>query len=212
MFRKSGKNDTIAKEKMEMENSTLYRVVTIGDSAVGKTSLINCLMGSEFNPNEQSTVGAMFILHVEEYAGKRMELQVWDTAGQEKFRSLGPIYYRNADVAVVVFDMTNSLTYDNLDSWISSFIETAGTDSLIVIAANKCDLAEQRNVEHSTVQRWSFEKGYLFFETSAVTGYGVKEMFAKIGEELYNRKSRRVAEAVPMKQAEIEREDKTCKC
>lgn len=197
---------------MEMNSSSLYRVVTIGDSAVGKTSLINCLMGSDFNPNEQSTVGAMFILHVEEYEGKRMELQVWDTAGQEKFRSLGPIYYRNADVAVVVFDMTNSLTYENLDSWISSFIETAGTDSIIAIVGNKYDLADQRKVERSTVERWSLEKGYMFFETSAVTGHGIKEMFAKISEELYNRKTKRVAEAVPMKQAEIQREEKNCKC
>lgn len=198
---------------MELENAaTLYRVVTIGDSAVGKTSVISCLMGNEFNPNEQSTVGAMFILHVEEVQGKRLELQVWDTAGQEKFKSLGPIYYRNADVAVVVFDKTNTMSYENINSWINSFIETAGTDAIIAVVGNKCDLANQCQVAEETARKWASEKGYLYFETSAVTGEGVKSMFKEIGEFLYRKSSKRIAEAIPMNHWDSEKKSKKCKC
>lgn len=120
---------------MDLQNrDSLHRVVTIGETSVGKTSIITQLVKKSFNPNEKSTVGAMFVVYnqkldtstlkdelnnVNNNGGEVVvEMQIWDTAGQERFRSLGPIYYRGAEAAVVVFDFTSLNSFERLQSWI----------------------------------------------------------------------------------------------
>ena len=165
------------------------RIITIGESCVGKTSILERLSKGSFNINEKSTVGAMFIQHIENIEGVSIELQVWDTAGQERFRSLGPIYYRNSSAGIFVFDMTQQYTFTKLNLWLKSFIDTAGTDALIFIVGNKIDLSGHE-VEVPYVQQWCKEQGYFFYTTSAKTGEGIKELFHQISIELIKKKNK----------------------
>ena len=163
---------------------SLYRVVTIGDSAVGKTSIINKLVNGTFDSHEQSTIGAMFVLHVEEVEKTRVEMQIWDTAGQEKFRSLGPIYYRNAAAGIVVFDLTSQASFENLNQWVEAFTSITGSNVVIAIVGNKSDLTESRQVSSEIAQQWADSHEFLYFETSALTGAGLNELFHRVGVEL----------------------------
>jgi small GTP-binding protein len=167
------------------------RVVMIGDSSVGKTCLINRLMEERFNPTERSTIGANWQLFIHEVAGNRVELQIWDTAGQEKFRSLGPLYYRNTVGAVAVYDVTNRGSFVSLDSWVSAFMATAGTDVAIAVAANKCDLQDERVVTTKEGKDWATTRGFLSYDTSAKTGQNVPELFRALAETIFHTKAPR---------------------
>ena len=106
---------------MQASDSTTFRAVTIGESSVGKTCLVNRFIRNKFNNAEANTVGAIYDTYTERRGDQSIEVQIWDTAGQEKFRSLAPVYYRGADAAVVVFDMTKPSTFQCLQSWIDDF-------------------------------------------------------------------------------------------
>ena len=127
---------------MIADHASLHaRVVMIGDSGVGKTSILSRLVDHRFNKHEQSTVGVNFQLYVREMADVRLEMQIWDTAGQEKFRALGPIYYRNSVAAVAVFSLDNTESLDRIGWWLEQFTNAAGTNVVIAIAANKAYIA-----------------------------------------------------------------------
>lgn len=172
---------------MDVENAgQLVRIVTIGDSSVGKTSFINHLTNVGFDANEPATIGANFVVYVVETELGRMELQIWDTAGQERFKSLGPIYYRNSAAAIVVFDLTKMESFQALNDWIKSFLDITGPKAIIMVIGNKCDLVDDNRSE--TAQKWAESCGYLYFNTSALTGYGIKTamqaLAAKLSEKL----------------------------
>ena len=160
------------------------RVVVIGDASVGKTSILNQLVEHKFNQYEPSTVGANYQLFVKEADGIKIEVQIWDTAGQEKFRSLGPIYFRNAVGALAVFSLNNRNSFHNLDDWINTFTEVAGTEATIAIAANKSDLINEYEISIKEAQDWANERGYIFEATSAKTSDGVEALFDKLALQL----------------------------
>ena len=181
----SGKRPQMNPKK---HSASLFRVVTIGDSSVGKTSIINNLTHSGFDINEPSTIGANFVLYVQEVDGQRTELQIWDTAGQERFRSLGPIYYRNSAAALVVFDLTHNESFENLTTWIDAFTEIAGAKALIAIIGNKSDLKNDIKVDPERARTWSQDRGYLYFSTSARTGDGIDEALREVAARLCDRR------------------------
>jgi small GTP-binding protein len=157
------------------------RIVTIGEPSVGKTSILNRVM-DKFDDLEQPTVGAAWQLVTQTKGGQEIELQIWDTAGQEKFRALGPLYYRGAVVAVVVYDVTNRASFDSVEPWIEGFTAVAGSESAIVVVGNKTDLEDARDVSQKEGRDWAIERGLRFFETSAKTGANVKELFEALAE------------------------------
>lgn len=176
--------------KMRANESCVFngRVVVVGDASVGKTSILNQLVDHRYDPYEQSTVGANYQLFINEVNDVRVEIQIWDTAGQEKFRSLGPIYFRNSIGAIVVYDVTNRTSYDNLDSWITNFTEVAGTEAVIAIVGNKNDLEDERQIQYSEAQEWAHTRNYLFFETSAKTGHNIALLFDEFTKSLVDAK------------------------
>jgi small GTP-binding protein len=163
------------------------RVVLIGDSSVGKTCLVNRLLDDTFDPLERLTIGADWQLYVHNLNGDRVELQIWDTAGQEKFRSLCPLYYRGAAAAVAVFDVTNRATFEHLEKWIDSFMEVAGTQVSIAVAANKLDREGERVVSQKESQEWASAREWLIYQTSAKTGENVAELFQALAELVLHR-------------------------
>lgn len=165
-------------------NTINSRVVVVGDSSVGKTSILNQLTEHTFNPYEQSTVGSNYQIFVEEVNDTKVEMQIWDTAGQEKFRSLGPIYFRNAVAAIAVYDQTSKVSYEHLERWIHDVTEIAGPSTIIVIAANKTDMNDMFEVPFAEAEQWAKSKGYIIGQTSAKHGVGIRQLFSRLAEEI----------------------------
>jgi small GTP-binding protein len=158
------------------------RVVLIGDSSVGKTSILSRLIDHRFDKEESATIGATYQLYHSTFEGRTIELQIWDTAGEERFRALGPIYYRNAWGAIAVFDVTNRASFQNLDAWIDLFHDTAGDETLVVLAANKIDDVA-RDVSLKDALAYA-ENQFKVYETSALTGDGIQKLFDELSRDL----------------------------
>jgi small GTP-binding protein len=157
--------------------------VVIGDASVGKTSILNRLVDQGFDAQEKSTIGANYQLWVERIADRKIELQIWDTAGQEKFHSLGPIYFRNAIGAIIVYDVTNRVSFDHLEDWVTMFTEVAEPGALITVVANKID-EEDHAVVAAEGRQWAESQNMDWAQVSAKTGQGVKELFRKFAKDL----------------------------
>ena len=156
------------------------RVVLIGDAFVGKTALIQRFISKEIQQNYDETVGAAFHSFTTTVNGQQENIQVWDTAGQEKYRSLGPVYYRNASSAILVFDVTERSSFNDLEEWINTFRSAAGDGPPIVIVGNKVDLEESKVVEEQEATTFAEKHDLTLFFTSAKTGYNVDFLFQKI--------------------------------
>jgi small GTP-binding protein len=152
------------------------RVVIIGDSTVGKTSMLNRLTANQFNKFETPTIVSNFQVYRRTVESTTIELQIWDTAGQEKFRSLAPIYYRSATAAIVVYDISSRATFDRLQQWIDAFTEIIPQQPIIMVVGNKKDLLE-RDVPLSEAEEWAQAHVFPICETSALTGDGITELF-----------------------------------
>ena len=172
---------------MLLEDSKItFRTVTIGDSSVGKTCIINRFLKSTFDSNQTNTIGSLFEIHTTERDGHQIEVHLWDTAGQEQYRSLGSVYFRSAAAALIVYDITSRQSFSNCDEWLRSFREASGDQSIVFLVGNKVDLDAQREVAASEAKAWAEKNNCAgVFETSAKTGQNVEEMFRLIIDELY---------------------------
>lgn len=160
---------------MEEEKVT-FRAVTIGDSSVGKTCIINRFLRDTFDVDEPNTIGALYDSFVQEHNGKVIEIQLWDTAGQEQYRALGPVYFRSAAAALVVFDLTNRESFNNLADWIKAFRSVGGDNTILIVIGNKCDLPD-RQIQTAEAKEWAKDHDCSYVETSAKTGQGIKVLF-----------------------------------
>ena len=167
-----------------MSDSLSVRVVFIGDSQVGKTSIINMFVRSSFEKQQKSTIGAVFHTYEQKVNGQQVVMQIWDTAGQEKYRSLGPIYYRNSAAGVCVFDMTSKETLPSLEKWIAEFRKHT-EDPLVFVVGNKIDLGQDFiQVTREEAEEFAKQQGAQCFFTSAKTGENVKELFQSVFDSL----------------------------
>jgi small GTP-binding protein len=156
-----------------------FRVVVVGDSEAGKTSIIQNYVRNTFEPNQKNTVGAVFHTISREVNGQKVLMQVWDTAGQEKYRSIGPIYYRNACAAIAVFDATVVNFEKSLEEWIVS-VKRSTTDPLIFVVGNKVDLLERQDEVANRVGQFAAKLNADAFLTSAKTGENVEGLFNQV--------------------------------
>jgi small GTP-binding protein len=166
-----------------------FRIVTIGEASVGKTSLIIQLTESKLDPSIRQTVSANFRTYTQEIDSHLVELQIWDTAGQERFRALSPIYYRNAEAGLAVFAMDNPASLDVLPEIVKVFLEFS-KGATVVIVGNKTDITEeQQGISRAVAVEFAQERGWPIFFTSAKTGSGVNAVFRWIAEHLMTHKS-----------------------
>ena len=154
------------------------QILLIGDSSVGKTSLIQRYANGIFKEEYLATVGLDYYTKQEMINDITVLVKLWDTAGQERFKALTPNYFRNAEGVVLAYDVTNSESFDNLKFWINSIKSNLGEKNIfipIIIIGNKIDMEGMRDITKEDASKFAKENNYKYFETSAKTGQGVDE-------------------------------------
>ena len=173
-----------------------YRVVLIGNAAVGKTAIIMRFINKTIQLLYEETVGAAFHTFQTKIDGEQVTIQVWDTAGQEKYRSLGPVYYRNALAAILVFDVTDKQSFLDLDGWIDNFRATAGHSPPIFLVGNKIDLESNIKVDENEAQKYANEKEFPLFLTSAVSGFNIDFLFQNVADKIVHNSSKVIKQRI----------------
>lgn len=170
---------------MQSKRIRVEKVVLIGTQNSGKTSIVLRYCKNVFSANVGSTVGAAINTKVVEYAGHTIQLDLWDTAGSEKYRSIAPMYYRDARVAVIVIDITNKDSLAEADDWVRRVREGGRSDCQFVLAANKCDLEDKRQITQEEVSEFAFSHQIGYHRhTSSLTGEGIVELFEAVTDIL----------------------------
>ena len=153
------------------------KIVLLGDSGVGKTSVASGYVSGVMPSVVKPTIGAAFVTKSIEIDNHHLELLIWDTAGQEVYRGLTPMYYRSAMVAIVMYDISSEATFNGVSYWFNELRANAEPDTIIILCGNKSDREKQRVIPESKGQALADTNRALFAETSAVTGAGVEHMF-----------------------------------
>ncbi|XP_032033409.1 ras-related protein Rab-37 isoform X2 [Hylobates moloch] len=169
----------------DFNEHVLHKTILVGDSGVGKTSLLVQFDQGKFIPGSFSaTVGIGFTNKVVTVDGVRVKLQIWDTAGQERFRSVTHAYYRDAQALLLLYDITNKSSFDNIRAWLTEIHEYAQRDVVIMLLGNKADMSSERVIRSEDGETLAREYGVPFLETSAKTGMNVELAFLAIAKEL----------------------------
>ena len=175
----------LAATQKEMDE-TLIKLLIIGESAVGKSCLLLRFAEDKFNENFLTTIGIDFKIRHVEIDGKKVKLQIWDTAGQEKFRTITKAYYRGANGILLVFDLTNRDSFEQTKTWMDSITEAMSDPVDIVLVGNKCDMERQISREEAENKAKQFNIPY--FETSAKANINIESTFMELGKMVLQRK------------------------
>jgi len=178
----------------------LFKIVIAGDQGVGKSNLLLRYTRDTFQQDSKPTVGVEFAIKCVEIEGKRIESQIWDTAGQERYRAIASLYYRQAVGALLVYDITNFESFENLPLWLTE-IRTHGKDDIVVgLLGNKLDLRHIRAVTTAEGQQFASENNLLFLETSSLDAHNVELAFEDMIYQVYKVHGRDEPEqTIPMK-------------
>ncbi|KAL1868661.1 hypothetical protein VTK73DRAFT_3577 [Phialemonium thermophilum] len=194
--------------------SSSVKLVLLGEAAVGKSSLVLRFVNNDFQENKEPTIGAAFLTQKCNLPTRTIKFEIWDTAGQERFASLAPMYYRNAQAALVVYDLTKPTSLIKAKHWVAELQRQASPGIVIALVGNKLDLTndgagssgegagdetegtgaaggdevdgggDARKISTEEAKTYAEEEGLLFFETSAKTGYNVSEVFTAIANAI----------------------------
>lgn len=151
------------------------KLIVVGDSRVGKTCLIARYQENIFSTSFMSTVGMDFIVKNDRIGDRNVNVKIWDTAGQEKFRSLVDSFYVKANGVLLAFDISSRESYDHLDEWYEQIKSKALTDTPIVLIGTKSDLSSKREVDSNEAEKWAKTRGLKYFETTSKHGTNVTE-------------------------------------
>ena len=172
----------------EQEAQIVLKLLLLGDSSVGKTSILNKYISNKFDESSISTVGVDYMDKIIDYNKFKIKLQIWDTSGEEKFRTITKNFYRNADGLLVVFDLTKKESYDHIRSWINEAKENNDKLKTILIG-NKLDLKDERIVAIDVAKQFAEKNNLKYIETSAKDGTNINESFQAIIDLLFDGKS-----------------------
>ena len=168
----------------QTDNFINFKIIIVGDSGVGKSSLLKRAVQNRFDGSYQATIGFEFLLMHFKVNDLKLKLQIWDTCGQEMYRSLVQGFYRNTSLALIVYDVNQKKTYDALDIWLKDIRQHTEQELPIFIAGNKSDLEKVVPSEEARIFAVSNRTKY-FTECSAKNGYNVKEIFYEAAKYLY---------------------------
>lgn len=161
-----------------------YKLVLLGESAVGKSSLVLRFVKGQFFEYQESTIGAAFLTQSVVVDDATVKFEIWDTAGQERYHSLAPMYYRGAAAAIVVYDITSANSFERAKNWVKELQKQGSANIVIALAGNKYDLKEQQEVTPETAREYAEENNIFFIETSAKTDHNVSQLFVDIAQRL----------------------------
>jgi Ras-related protein Rab-5C len=177
--------------------SSSVKLVLLGEAAVGKSSLVLRFVNDDFQENKEPTIGAAFLTQKCNLPTRTIKFEIWDTAGQERFASLAPMYYRNAQSALVVYDITKPTSLTKAKHWVAELQRQASPGIVIALVGNKLDLAgvaddaedeeaveDRRAISTAEAKAYAEEEGLLFYETSAKTGENVQAVFEAIANAI----------------------------
>lgn len=165
----------------------LFKLLLIGDSGVGKTCILFRFSDDAFNNTFISTIGIDFKIKTISLRGKKIKLQIWDTAGQERFHTITTSYYRGAMGIMLVYDITNAKSFDNIAKWLRNIQEHANEDVEKMILGNKCDMDDKRVISKEKGESISRENGIRFLETSAKTNVNIEKAFVDLAESILDK-------------------------
>eukprot|EP01119_Soliformovum_irregulare_P025675 TRINITY_DN9580_c0_g1_i1.p1 TRINITY_DN9580_c0_g1~~TRINITY_DN9580_c0_g1_i1.p1 ORF type:complete len:229 (-),score=56.15 TRINITY_DN9580_c0_g1_i1:26-712(-) len=163
------------------------KLVILGDVCTGKTSILLRFVKNIFSAYHEATIGASFLTKQMVIKDTPIKLEIWDTAGSERYYSLAPMYYRGAVAAIIVYDVTSQESFLKAQKWVTELESVTDPRPVIALVANKVDLHLQRQVTMDEAQAYSDLGGHFFFECSAKTGTHIEEIFLAIGNELRDR-------------------------
>ncbi|KAM6177815.1 ras-related protein Rab-2A-like [Rhynchocyon petersi] len=170
-----------------MSYTYLFKYIVIGHSGVGKSCLLRQFTDKCFLPVHDLTIGIEFGARTITIDGKQIKLQIWDTAGQESFRSITRSYYRGAAGALLVYDITRRDTFNHLTTWLEDALQQSNSNMVIMLIGNKSDLECRREVKKEEGEAFARAHGLIFMETSAKTASNVEEAFIHTAKEIYKK-------------------------
>jgi len=183
----SSPQENVNQAKGNLPYKYLFKYIIVGDTAVGKSCLLLQFTDKRFQPVHDLTIGVEFGSRTLQISGSPVKLQIWDTAGQEKFRSITRSYYRGAAGALLVYDITRRETFEHLTTWLEDCRKYSSIDITIILIGNKSDLDSQRAVPTEEAAKFAETHGLVFLETSAKTAHNVEQAFTNSAKTIYEK-------------------------
>ncbi|CAD7925012.1 unnamed protein product [Amoebophrya sp. A120] len=185
----SGQGPQLRDEEQRRPNSLEAKIVLLGDSGVGKSSLALRYCQGRFSPFHEVTIGAAFLQQMIRLPdGQQLKLHIWDTGGQERFRAMAPLYYRDALGALIVYDHNDGASWEAVRYWVDELRNKGPENVCLGVVANKADVeptGEATGTDAEQARAWCTEQGMLFTKASAKTGEGVNTVFATLANRIY---------------------------
>ena len=173
---------------MTSEPTMTFKILTIGESGVGKTCVLRRFVENKFLKNHLATIGIDFKTKTLNINNQEVKLKIWDTAGQERFRNITTQYYKGADGIVLVYDVTDESSYEKIRDWMEQILSNTQQEEIgLVLLGNKCDM-EPRVVTEDMGKKMAEELKISYYETSALTGQGIKEAFEELTMDIMKKR------------------------
>ncbi|KAL7716249.1 Rab family GTPase [Entamoeba marina] len=160
-----------------------FKIVLLGDSSVGKSSIVLRVCKDEYKEFQENTIGAAFLTKTLTIDNDVIKFEIWDTAGQERYHSLTPMYYRGSDAAIIVFDITSDSSYVQSKKWVDE-LRQAGNEAMMFLVGNKVDMESDRVVTKEDGESYARELSIDYIETSAKENININELFEQIARKL----------------------------
>jgi small GTP-binding protein len=189
--KKLNDNDEFSKRNSISEVSLpyhyIFKIILIGDSGIGKTSIINRYIHNSFNDKYICTIGVDFMMKTMNIEETQIKLQVWDTAGMERYKQLTTSYYKGSHSAIIVFDLTNKSSFDNVEYWLNLFYENSNPifQKYVMLIGNKADMVDSIKVTPDMIEAFIKDRNIQYAECSARTGENISSVFESLGRKLF---------------------------
>ncbi|AEC08901.1 putative small GTP-binding protein [Arabidopsis thaliana] len=181
--------------KAEDDYDYLFKVVLTGDSGVGKSNLLSRFTRNDFSHDSRSTIGVEFATRSIQVDDKIVKAQIWDTAGQERYRAITSAYYRGAVGALLVYDVTRHVTFENVERWLKELRDHTDANTVIMLVGNKADLNHLRAISTEEVKDFAERENTFFMETSALEAINVENAFTEVLTQIYRVVSKKALDA-----------------
>ena len=174
-------------EEEESNYELLYKVIIIGDTAVGKSNILSRYVKDEFSTNSKSTVGVELGIKFLKVKNTKTKIQIWDTAGQERYRAITSSYFKGSNGCFIVYDITNEASFNNIENWYEQIQKETSKDIPILLVGNKCDLEDERKVPIEKGKEKAQNLNCAFFETSALKKINIDKIFEELVNNIYEK-------------------------